>query len=100
MKTNFKNNLKNLSICNDGFSVNLVDFWYKKQCSKSKEGFLCKNHKKPKPAFGRCSQQRAMTWPHYGSQLINNNVIGVLPKFKPLSCGSSLVQSNGFTVHY
>ena len=57
----FKNNLKNLSICNDGFSVNLVGFWYKKQGSKSKEGFSCKNHKKPKPAFRRRPQQRAMT---------------------------------------
>ena len=69
MKTNFKNNLKNLSICNDGFSVNLVGFQYKKQGSKSKEGFSCKNHKKPKLAFGRRPQQRAMTWPHYGSRL-------------------------------
>ena len=65
----FKNNLKNLSICNDGFSENLVGFWYKKQGLKSKEGFSCKNYKKPKPAFGRCSQQKAMTWPHYGSRL-------------------------------
>ena len=47
MKTNFKNNLKNLSICNDGFSINPEGFWYKKQGSKSKEGFSWRTTESP-----------------------------------------------------